>query len=304
MSTPKLTEQAGLKCNTNRIGKGIKVYYNDRGIDLPKFSKTDVVVGAAIEKTSYLIINEACKHVSEDKSGLKTITRPVFKLAVQLNDEMRMYYGTHLKTFDPDQTYLSLLPITTKDIGRFLEEYFSFARLTNKALNYLCFLIFKLYVDILRLANELNMYANKKTFSVNTIRSAIRILFKETSICNQLLDEINRAWGCVADIKDAEMGVNNQEEVDEVKDEESDQDSDNESDVEETKTAKTTKTKVEQLSEETDSDEDEESEEEAVVEEVDSESESEEEVVEVKPKPKKSRGGRGGRGGRRKNANK
>jgi len=249
--TNSMTEKAGLTFNVNPFREGIITYHRNRNLTIPKVNKAHVVLAATLEKLCHLVVNEALKHVKKDKTGLKTITRPVLKYAVMLNKDLDTYYHMHLKLFNPDQDYLAQLPVTRKTLRYFLDNKVGKNhRLTNKASNLLNYLLMTLYIDTLRVAHDLLAFSGKKKINKPTVKSALRVLLKDSALCASLTEEINRAFSAVEGEKDeGEEGEEdeNEDDDDDEKDEDSSSDVDEESDdeVEEVKTkAKSSKQKT------------------------------------------------------------
>lgn len=201
--TNSMTENAGLTFNVNPFREGIITYHKNRGLTVPKVNKAHVVLSAALEKLCHLLVKEALKHVKKDKTGLKTVTRPVLKYAVMLNKDMDSYYHMHLKSFDPNQDYLSQHPVTKKALRYFLDSKFGKNHhLTNKAFNMLNFLLMTLYIDTLRVSHDLLAFSGKKKINKPTVRFALRVLLKDTALCASLTEEMNRAFSAIEDEKE------------------------------------------------------------------------------------------------------
>ena len=215
--TNSMTEKAGLTFNVNPFREGIITYHRNRNLTIPKVNKAHVVLAATLEKLCHLVVNEALKHVKKDKTGLKTITRPVLKYAVMLNKDLDTYYHMHLKLFNPDQDYLAQLPVTRKTLRYFLDNKVGKNhRLTNKASNLLNYLLMTLYIDTLRVAHDLLAFSGKKKINKPTVKSALRVLLKDSALCASLTEEINRAFSAVEGEKD-EGDEESDDEVEEVK---------------------------------------------------------------------------------------
>ena len=205
MSSNQLTTKANLTFNVNVIkARGLKPYFEQHGLNTPLFKKAHVVVAAVLEKMCELIVTEAKQHVKRDTSGLHTIARPVLRNAVMLNKELDQYFHMSLRSFESEQMYGTQVPVSTKDLKSFIESKFgkNDVFLTPKAWNFLCYLLMVTFLDVTRISNELLTFSDKKTMERNCVRSALRLLLKDTSVCHKLVEEVNRAWEAVVDDKD------------------------------------------------------------------------------------------------------
>jgi hypothetical protein len=232
MSSNQLTLKAELTFNVNTVkARGLKPYFEQHGLNTPLFKKAHVVVAAMLEKMCELIVTEAKKHVKRDTSGLHTITRPVLRNAVMLNKELDQYFHMTFKSFESEQMYATQVPVTSKDLKTFVELKFgkNCVFLTAKAWNLLCYLLMVTFLDVTRISNELLTFSDKKTMERNCVRSALRLLLRDTSVCHKVVEEVNRAWDAVVDDKDEEEADNEDEVVEgEVDDDGSDVDADSE----------------------------------------------------------------------------
>jgi len=268
-----LTKKAGLQFNAIYIkDKGLKPYFEEHDLDVPKFRKAHVVVAGVLEQLAAIIVTESIKKVKVDRSGLRTLTRPVIRDALLINRELDRFYHMKLRNFDPNQMYSSQLPVSSKELSSYLDSKFEKLNLTPKANNLLAYVLMAAFLDICFFSNELLSFGNKKTMDNRCVKSALRLMFGDTSVYAKLSDEVTRAWNCVCDDKDEEDDGSDNEHGDD-NDSDVNADSDVEDTPKKTKSSKSKKQESEDESESEGEDEDEES--------------SDEEIVVAKPKKSK-----------------
>jgi len=312
---PKINVQTGLKFNVNDVRRGtVKYYENKDDEEMPKFSKYDVAVTAALEKMCFVIMSTAKRGLKENKTNLVRIEAQRIFETLQLNKELDTYYQSKVKwEYNQEITYIDNLPVKESDIKTYLDANFGNVHITNGAMNLLCFLMTSFYLDILHNSRVLEHHANKKTYTVKTVRSSLDLLFHKQYLYSVIVEEVNRAWYAVVDEKDEDeeddnpnpdMLLSQSEENDPLTDDEEE---------DEVKTAETRKrtTKKKFVSESEDEESDEESDEETDEEDEDTnindvevESADEESEVEVEVEVKKSKRNRKSTRGRRKTSGK
>jgi hypothetical protein len=296
MSNQK-TLKAGLTWNVNTVSQYTKNLFKSKGYvfetkdkesgevteKAPQLSNGPTAITSAIQEIAQMLLKITAKKTVTDISGVNTLNRSIVTDAIRLNPEWNEYYNWKLQSFNKDQMYDGVLPVSSKELQQFINNFDKNFIMTPKARNLFIFMISEAYVQIVNTAFHFIKFANKKTLSSESIKAAVNISFPST-IAKALITRIDRAISAAGDDVDDEDGEENEA----VKDSDNDQ-SDDEAPAKKTKKAakgkkdtKSTKTKKVAKIEESDGDESNDD--------ADEQASSEDEVQEVvKSKGKKSK---------------
>ena len=294
MSTDKkdtrnqLTRDAGLVFNVNTMKSSMISFFKNQDLyftvtnaegevsrKLPMFKGSQVAMTAALEQLCRLLFNNVLQYTNRDKSGLRTVTRPVLKYSVFLHKGLNEYYNYRLNSFNKNQVYKEQVPFREDEIVEVMNVVDRKLTFTPKAFNLLCFLLSDAYLEILRTSYDFISFAKKRTLDPRAVSCSIKNRFPDL-VNHELCNELSRACAAVGnDIDKNDDEEDDDEEEDEVKEEEVK--SKGKSGGKSTKSAKSKK--VEQVDEESDD-------------EIESDEESDEESVEevVARKPSKKAG--------------
>ncbi len=303
MSTDKkdtrnqLTRDAGLVFNVNTMKTNMKEFFknqdlyfsvkNDSGDvtkKLPMFKGSQVAITAVFEQLTRMVFNNVLQYTNTDKSGLRTVTRPILKYSVCLHRGLNEYYNYRMNSFNKNQVYKEQLPFKEDEIAQIMTSVNKKLMFTPKSFNLLCFLLLEAYLDIMSTAYDFIVFANKRTLGPTAISAAVRNRFPDV-VSHELCNELSRA--CAAVGKDIDGGEEDGEQ--EANDEEEEEAPPPKKSAKNSKTAakpatKSTKGKSVKAAQIEEDDEDEE-EDEGEGDDSD-EDEEEEEVIVAKPKKK------------------
>lgn len=267
----QLTKDAGLMFNVNTVRRkpcGLKHYFENNDLSVPKFKKGHIYVTAVLEKSLHHLMARALIHTKDDVTGLKTVNHVKLVEVVQQDDQLNFYYQMYMRRFNPSASYSQNLPIEEKEFDGYMEKHFEKVKLTNKGKNMLCYLVLKNYTDILHKMGVHFKYTKKKTLTGDTVKLALESsLVPDSSLLTYLMDEMARLDDVLKTLADNEK---EKKKDDGTKKEKKDK----------------KKKKSESSDDESDEDESDEEESEQESDNDESESEEEEEVKEVKPKKK------------------
>ncbi len=206
----KLTLSAGLSLNINAIKKDMGTYCVNEGLYVDSVSKDDdgnqivkqkkpmfsgghIAMTAAVQELCRYICSAAFKYTEADEMGFKRVSRGTLRLAIIQDESLREFYHTErLRAFDKDQSYLKQFPVNLKELTEFLKKVDINLVLTNKARNFLCYLVVKAYYVTLRTAYRFLVYAKRTTMTADTILSAIDQNF-EGALLDRLTTAIDNA---------------------------------------------------------------------------------------------------------------
>ena len=266
------TADAGLTLSVTAFRTWMKNFVSDgdKSSSL-KFSGGQIVLTSFNEILCKYIIEQALSDVGKDSAGLYTLTRPVLRNTVLLNNELAVFFQGRFDKYDQEMKYGSQYCINQKIMTSFINEN------CGKNINYddntyhmIIFLLLKASSVITTTAFKMMQYAKRKTLDENAVITAIDIYF-------------TGELGHRLHIK-AEEAVNNAKKNGTLDENENVDDNASTSSTNKKKVEKVSKGKSKVEEEEEDEDEveeEEEEEEEEVVEE-------EEEPEPPKPQPKKS----------------
>ncbi len=284
-----LTKKAGLRFNVNTVKKDMGKFYKnsdllfdvevkDENGDVtnerkpPMYRAAHVAISAALEQLTTLILHNVLGFTNQDKTSIRTVTRPVLKYSVFLHSGLNQYYNYALNnSFNKNVVYKAQVPITDDEMSVVTDAVNRHFKFTNKGSNLLYFLLSTAYLDILRTAYDLIFFAKKRTLDPTAIATAIRLRFPD-NVSHELCTELSRACAAVG---------NDPDEVDD--DDAGDDESEKKTTSSKKKASKSNReAKIEQSDEEFEEGSDDELEEDSD----ELEEDSEEEVVETKPKKK------------------
>lgn len=217
--TNAITVKSGLTFNVNSVKKNMRAHFESHGLKvtvkeketgnevakIPVFSNSQVATTAAIQKLCELLVRLTLDQTPEDKSGMRLVIRSRINYAIQLNQDLRHYYASRLELFDKTMSYVGQLPLdNTKEISALITKVDKNLKFTEKAQNYLYFLLSKAYHDIINTAYQFLKFAEKKTLKPAAVTAAVSNLFGDT-IAHEINCEINRAVKAVGDdVEDTE----------------------------------------------------------------------------------------------------
>jgi len=225
--TNKLTVDAGLTFNVNTMRKHMisffksqDLYFSVKGENdevtkkLPMFKGSQVALAAALEQLTKTLLTNVLQFTNKDKSGLRTVTRPMLIYSVCLNKGLNQYYNYRLTSFNKNQVYKDHLPFREDDVNQLMSGVDKKLMFTPKAFNFLCFLLSEAYLDTISTAYQFILFADKKSLTPDAVLAAIKNRFPD-SISHELCHELTRA--CAAVGKDLDAG--DEGEADEAKEE-------------------------------------------------------------------------------------
>ena len=291
----KLTEKAGLTFNVNTVKANMTQFLkvhdlliehekeNDKGKKetvrkTPKFSGAHVAVTAALQELCTILTNNALQHTHKDKSGMRTLTRQTLRSSVLMHDGLKQYYHTRMQSFDKTQVYENQVPVAKKDMLAVIKNVNGDLKLTPKALNFMYFLLHKVYSELVHTSYQLVEYAKKKTLDARSCVYALQLRFAD-SVAVPLHNEVSRATSAVGD-----DGVEKADDEDNDNDNDESAESDSDNDEEQVQAKGKGKGKGKGKAVKKVDSEDESSDE--SLEDSDSDESSEEEVVSKKPAAK------------------
>lgn len=210
----KITQSSGLALNVNTFKSNMKSYFEQHDTEAPMFSGSPVAMTACIQRMCTHIIKNLLPYVNKDKSGIKSVTRQSLRYSICLNNELNQYYYMKLLKFDKNQIFIDQLPVAKKELDSLVSSVDKSIKFTQRANNLLCFLLLKVYQDLLSVSYEFMNCCKKSTLNANFVLFAIRNRFCD-NLSHELSTEVKRAVGA-----SSEEGKENENE--EVKDDEKD----------------------------------------------------------------------------------
>jgi hypothetical protein len=214
--TNKLTTDAGLTFNVNTMRKQMisffknqDLYFSVKGENdevtkkLPMFKGSQVALAAALEQLTKTLLTNVLQFTNKDKSGLRTVTRPMLIYSVCLNKGLNQYYNYRLTSFNKNQVYKDQLPFKEDDVNQLMAGVDKKLMFTPKAFNFLCFLLLEAYLDIMSTGYQFILFADKRSLGPDAVLAAIKNKFPD-SISHELCHELTRACNAVG--KDLDAG--------------------------------------------------------------------------------------------------
>ena len=240
---PRIKPVTDLSFNVNAVRSrenSIKSYFVNHDVEkLPRLNNCHYLLTATIEKTLHYLVQRSTEMVNFDKCDLKTINRVVLRTLVETDEELKDFFIMHLNHFDSNLEYFSNLPVSNKEFKEYLDTKFPNVKLTPKGKNLLCYLLLKVYNDILRVLYLLVHSNIVRSIKCHVLVTALKTTYKDSQLCGVLIDEINRVQEMIANTKEEEDNdEEDEEDGDEKKDEDSDEGDDGEEEVEEVKEVK------------------------------------------------------------------
>ena len=282
----QITRDAGLLYNVNTMKKDMIEFFKNQDLKftvtnaegetsrkLPMFRGSQVALTATLQELTKSLLTNVLQITNRDKSGLRTVTRPLLKYSIHLHKGFEKYYGYRLESFNKNQVYKEQLPFKEDDVNQVMNNVDRKLTFTPKAFNLLCFLLLEAYLEVLRTAYDFISFAGKRTLTPSAISAAIKNRFPDI-VSYELCNELSRACAAVGD------DIYKKDDGDEEDDDEDEEDEEEEQVVKSKTSKKTSKKaskKTEQIEEEDDEDDNEDEDEDEDV-----EDESEEEVVVAK----------------------
>lgn len=214
---PKNTTEANLNWNVNRFKTWIKKYI-ERNID-KNYDKNDddenenqpqkitlahIALGAMNEELCYQIINiTKNNHVQKGKNGLYNISRRAMTYAIKLNRDMSLYFSSSVDSYDRTMQYSDQFCILQKDVKAYIDKMLgNDVRITDKACDFLIYLLVRASNDIVSSAYHIMTYAGYKSMNEKSIITAIKIKFDKTEeLQNNLIIKTMEAIKNVKPIK-------------------------------------------------------------------------------------------------------
>jgi len=226
----KDSSKAGLLFNVNVVKRGILSFYENLDHDDIRISKVHMGMSAVMECICHTLVDISLRTIKKDKTGLKTITRPVLRSALLENRELEKYYYVHLTEFSTEQDYSNQLPVSKKDLCNYLESKFNNYTLTPHARNLLNYLLYRVYLDMLRVSQNILDFYKRKTIKIDILIPTLRILFKDTALYGKLVTEVRRVKSLLTDENDDDNEDNEDNE-----DNKDNEDNDNKDDTKDNK---------------------------------------------------------------------
>jgi len=222
----QLTRDAGLVYNVNTMKSNMIAFFKNQDLyftvksaesgevtkKLPMFKGSQVSLTAVLEQLTRLVFTNVLQYTNTDKSGLRTVTRPVLKYSVCLHRGLNQYYNYPMNSFNKNQVYKDQLPFKEDEIMQVMNSVNRKLMFTPKAFNMLCFLLLEAYLDVMSTAYDFIVFANKRTLGPTAISAAVKNRFPDV-VSHELCNELSRACSAVGkDIDGTE--AEGEEEVD------------------------------------------------------------------------------------------
>lgn len=212
----KLTRDAGLTFNVNTVRtsmisffKNQDLYFTVKGENdevtkkLPMFKGSQVALAAALEQLTKMLLSNVLQFTNKDKSGLRTVTRPLLIYSVCLNKGLNQYYSSRLSSFDKNQVYKDQLPFKEDDVTKLMQEVDKKLMFTPKAFNFLCFLLLNAYLDTMSTSYQFISFADKRSLGPDAVLASVKNRFPD-SVSHELCHELSRACTAVGKALDDE----------------------------------------------------------------------------------------------------
>jgi hypothetical protein len=144
-------------------------------MEVPKINNGDAALTAANETLCKEFLNLVMKRVGKDKkSGLYNIHRRDMIDVCQLTPELNYFFNIHLDRYNRTMPVQYCVPM--KDVEEFISNEFNGnIMFTDKARSFLAYFLLSFSCDLVTVAYELLLYADKKMVGHKSITSAIRI---------------------------------------------------------------------------------------------------------------------------------
>jgi len=208
----KSTEKSGLSFNVNTVRSKTKSYYEshrhvikskskesgEETSSILMFSGGHFALTAALEAFCEYIFKQLLNHTEKDNTGLRNVGKKTLRYSILLDLSLEKYFSVELKYWNKDQTYQDQLPISKKDIDTVRNKVNKDLFLSDKSHNLFCFMLLKVYHDLIITAFNLVAYAGKKSLDAKSIKTAIEFKFTN-NIVNELVSKIQTVMNLVND---------------------------------------------------------------------------------------------------------
>jgi hypothetical protein len=192
------TTKAGLAFNVNTVKSSMKSFFETQASEQPMFSGSHIAMTAMIQKLADVLLRESMKYVTKDKTGMKTVTRPCIKQAICINTDLNEYFYQKMLKFNKNGMYGDQIPVSRKEFDAMCTSMDKSLKLTPKAFNFLAYLLYNSYTDILSTAHQFIKYAKKSTLNAAAVMSAVENRFCDNTV-HELMTEMKRACAAAGD---------------------------------------------------------------------------------------------------------
>lgn len=182
-------EKVGLVLNPNFVKRSIKEYYAKRDIDYSKVSKGQFAIAAMLERLLKFLMDESKKTVGVNVSGLRELTREGLNNAIFRNKCNKGYFAVKADDYDEKFLFSKEVPMTPKEMDKILNTYPEIS-LTAEVKNYMYYLLYTCYTNVLITSAKLLDYSKKITIDSKCIVTAVAIEFPK-QISMLLIESIN-----------------------------------------------------------------------------------------------------------------
>lgn len=187
------TTSAGLIFNVNTFKESMKRHFEAQEIEKPMFQNAHIAMSALVQRMATILAKNVATQAPKDKSDCRTIRRGLLTDSILKDDGLKQFYYMILLKFDKDQTYNESLPIARKELDELFNSIDKRLKFTPKALNLMCYLLLKLYHEVLVTSYEFISFAKRKTLDPVAITFAIKNRIRDTYLTNELCNEVSRA---------------------------------------------------------------------------------------------------------------
>ena len=218
----KATQTAGLVFNVNTVRNKMREYFESQGEKnspektSPMLSGGQTALTAVLEKLYELILRECLKQTGKDKSALRVVTREHLQYSVLLHSGLKSYYFLSFEHFDKDSMYKDQLPVTTEAMDKVMERVDTTLSLTPRARNLACFLLHRVFKDLVSTATQFLSFAKRKSLDANCIMHVVRNRFPD-GVAHELINEVTRAMKAAGETVEETAVVNNEDNTQETK---------------------------------------------------------------------------------------
>lgn len=220
----KLTLTAGLTFNINTVKRAMNDMFDTNDQKKPTYKKSQIALTALLESVCEYLVKNACNLTTEDKSGIRRVTRPVLRLSVKTNKDTNLFFEPMIESYyQKTSIYSKQLPMSSDEMNKLISSVNEKLVFTGKAYNMLAFMLVEIFNRVLKQAVLFMEYSNKKSLDDRAVLFSVKNSFNMTDDLRNTVVEVieTSVENCK---KDSEDEDDDNEAVDLVSEDEDDED--------------------------------------------------------------------------------
>ena len=181
-----VTTKAGLVFNVNTVKNKMKDYFKGQGADSPMFSGGQIATTAVLQRFLESIVRECKERVGLDRAKLRTVNRESLQYTLMLNEDYKNYFSSMWGDYNKDMMYGDQLPVDSKHLDVVVAKIDPSMTLTPRAKNLVCFLMVRVFTDLVSTSTQFLSFAKKKSLDAHCINHVVRNRFRD-NLCSELI---------------------------------------------------------------------------------------------------------------------